>query len=1165
MDGQLPRDGASGAPAAQPLGAESSALHKALAAQARAQGDVLVEVDGHNHLTGWASDGIAEVAIGPITAGLGLEDAFPAPLAAACRAVLAGHSVPATFDNRPDGEEWFQITEIPIEGLTSRLLSFRNCSALMEEQARVGRRDALLKDLFDLSPVGVLLLNYKTAQVLEANETLLRLGGWAREDIVGLPVDALLSADVTGDIDLAVADMKAKGQFGPIEKLFRRPDGSLFETIVKGLKVGLPGNRRVWVLVEDVSQIRAHMAELRLARDQALRSRAELQVAVEALPHGFVMFDAEDRIVLTNSQMRMIYPELTEQMLVGRSYEEVMRYGLRAGAFPAAIGREEAYAKAILAARKDAYFEGLGQTSQGRTLRLIERRMPDGGRVGLRIDVTQELEVQEHLTQVIEGAQVGTWEWDLRTHVMQINERWAAMLGYRLEELVPLDGHRIMTLMHPEDVPKIRKIMAAILGKQQDFVDHVFRMRHAEGHWVWIETRGKVSRIAPDGGLLTMSGVHIDVTAMKDVELRLAGIIRGAEAGTWEFDLRSNLNRINERWAEMLGYTRAELEPLTVDRWQSMLHPDDLAHILATEKQAFLEKSWSYAYELRLRHKLGHWMWIQSRGQVTEWDANGHPVAMSGVHLDISERKRLEGALEEERDFLSTMMETSVSGIMAVDAEARIIFMNREIQSIFEVPNDLLLGQICDPLALRISDHAGQSMTLAQMPCRLAQTSGTTLRDVRLRIGMADGREKVVSVNAAPLPDPNGLARVVCTITDITTAAEAEDRLRDATLRAEAANQAKSQFLANVSHELRTPLNGILGMADLMAHPQPGDDPTDMLRTIRESGAHLLSIVNDILDLAKIESGKLTLDCGPVALPDLAARVDAMHRVPAKAKGVRLWVQLDEALCAPRLGDAKRVLQVLHNLVGNAIKFTRQGEVSLTFSSQGQGGIKITVADTGIGMTAEQSANVWEEFTQADGSITRRFGGTGLGLPIVRRLVALMGGEITLDSTAGVGTKVIVTLPLSALEQSLVSSEPVPREPPDARKQLAGLRALVAEDNATNRMILGAMLSRLGIEAVMVEDGDEVAGVWGPGAFDVVLLDISMPRKDGISALQDLQDLARHLGAELPPAIAVTANAMTHHVDAYHQAGFAAVISKPVRLGALADVIGQLCKPQNTP
>lgn len=1139
-------------------------MHRVLAAQARAQGDVLVELDGHGRLTGWASDGVADVAIGPITAGLGLEDAFAAPLAAACRAVLAGHSVPATVTNRPDGDDWFQITEIPIEGLATRYLSFRNCRALIEAQARVGRRDALLKDLFDLFPVGVLLLNYKTARVLEANEALLRLGGWTREDIVGRTFDALLSTDVEEDIERAIADMKETGQFGPIEKAFRRPDGSQFETIIRGLKVGRPGDRRVWVLVEDVSKTRAHMAELRFARDQALRSRAELHVAVEALPHGFIMLDADDRIILTNDQMRKIYPELTDQMVIGRSYEEVMRDGLRLGAFAGAIGREDEYAQAIRAGRKEPYFEYLGQTSQGRIMRMIERQTPDGGRVGLRIDVTQELAVQQHLTQVIEGAQVGTWEWDLQTQIVQINERWAAMLGFVIADVVPLDGRKFMTLVHPEDVPKMTETMTAILGGHQDYIDQVFRMRHADGHWVWIETRGRVSRRAAGGGFLTISGVHIDVSAMKEAELRLAGIIRAAEAGTWEYDLPSKLVRINERWAEMLGYSRAELEPLSHEQWHAMLLPADLAHIRATQQQAFAQGIWNFSYELRLRHRLGHWMWIQSRGQVTEWDSDGRPAAMSGVHLDISERKRLEGALEDERDFLSTLMETSVSGIMAVNSESRIIFLNREVQSIFEVPNDVLLGQICDPLVLRISDHAGQSMTLAQMPCHLVQISGKTLRDVRLRIAMADGREKVVSVNAAPLPDPSGMARVVCTITDITAAAKAEDRLRDASLRAEAANNAKSQFLANVSHELRTPLNGILGMVDLMAHPQSGDDQTDMLRTIRESGAHLLSIVNDILDLAKIESGKLTLDCGPVALPDLAARVDAMHRVPAMAKGVRLQVRLDEGLATPRLGDARRVLQVLHNLVGNAIKFTRQGDVCLAFSSLGHEGIEITVSDTGIGMTAEQSTNVWEEFTQADGSITRRFGGTGLGLPIVRRLVALMGGEITLDSTAGVGTKVIVTLPLTLVEQPLAPSLLPPHEPPEAPFPLAGLRALVAEDNATNRMILNAMLSRLGIKATMVEDGDEVASVWRPGAFDVILLDISMPRKDGISALQDLRTRARHLGADLAPAIAVTANAMTHHIDTYLQSGFAAVVSKPVRLGALEDVIGQVCRPRKT-
>lgn len=1130
----------------------------ALGAQADALGDIVIECDDAGRLTGWASCGIAALVAGPVPPGADPADLLPAPLGAVCGAVLAGQALPGATISLEDRPEHFQITEIPLPGQGRRYLSLRPVTGMVALKERLTRREGLLKDLFDLSPVGVLLLNYKTAEVLEVNQTILRIGAWTRQDVIGQHLEKILPCDQWASLGNGITELKETGQCGPLEVKLRRPDGSLFEAVLRGLKVGPEGNRRVWVLVEDVSSARAHLRDLHSARDEALRRREELQLAVEALPHGFVMFDAEDRVTLLNRQMHKIYPELSDIMTIGRRYEDVLRHAVAAGAILHGSAGDQQYIDGLLAQRKVDYFEHLVQTSAGRLVRSVERRMPDGGRVGLRIDVTDELAAQQHLSQVIEGARVGTWELDLQTLVMQVNDRWADMLGLRLADVSPIDSEILMHLVHPDDRDRVILALSGVVRQQRETVDLVFRMRHAQGHWVWIETRGKVSRKRHDGQFLTMAGVHIDVSAMKMAELRLAGIIHGAEAGIWEFDRRANLNRVNDRWAEMLGYTKAELEPLTTERWQAMLHPEDLSHILAMEAASFAKGIWIYSYELRVRHKLGHWVWIQSRGQVTDWEVDGQPAAMSGVHLDISARKRLEIALKAERDFLATLMETSVSGILAVDEESRIIFANREVEAIFEVPTSALLGQLCDPVVLGIKNSEGQPITCDQMPCRLALNTGQIQHDIRLRLASPGGGEKVVSVNAAPLPEQEGRACVMCTITDITKAAEAEDRLREATQRAEATSQAKSQFLANISHELRTPLNGILGMADLMLAERPDEVQMGMLRTIRESGAHLLSVVNDILDLAKVESGKLTLDCGPMALTDLAARVDAMHRVTAMAKGVRLAVSLQDGLASMRFGDAKRVLQVLHNLVGNAIKFTHQGEVSLIFAARGRDQVAITVTDSGIGMSPEQSASVWEEFTQADGSITRRFGGTGLGLPIVRRLVDLMQGEITLDSTEGVGTRVSLILPLPMAETRDSPPPPPLYDLLTATAQFPGLRALVAEDNATNRVILRAMLARLGIQAIMVEDGDEVLPTWAAQAPDLMLLDISMPRKDGVSALQDVLQHAAEQGHTVPPAIAVTANAMTHHVEDYLRAGFAAVVSKPVSLEDLAKVITQL-------
>jgi CheY-like chemotaxis protein/two-component sensor histidine kinase len=363
--------------------------------------------------------------------------------------------------------------------------------------------------------------------------------------------------------------------------------------------------------------------------------------------------------------------------------------------------------------------------------------------------------------------------------------------------------------------------------------------------------------------------------------------------------------------------------------------------------------------------------------------------------------------------------------------------------------------------------------------------------------------------------------------------------------KAEAGSRAKSQFLATMSHEIRTPLNGVLGMAEMLGQTLNQPDQVAMVDTIRQSGELLLTILNDVLDLAKIESGRLVLEQRIFAPVELAERAIALQG--AQAPGLSLTVAGDRT--ALRRGDDLRLMQVLHNLVGNAVKFTEHGGVQVTVDCDDPARLKIAVRDTGIGMTPGQLAHVFDDFTQADGSITRRFGGTGLGLTIVRRLVTAMDGVVHVRSTLGEGTEFLLDLPLPAGVPDVVV--PVPKV---MASNLNGLRALVAEDNATNRLILGAMLKGLGMSATMAVDGMDAVEKWRAGAFDVLLLDISMPRKDGVTALGDIRAMA---GGGMPPALAVTANAMAHDLDAYLAAGFNACVSKPIRQDKLAAAIAE--------
>ena len=394
--------------------------------------------------------------------------------------------------------------------------------------------------------------------------------------------------------------------------------------------------------------------------------------------------------------------------------------------------------------------------------------------------------------------------------------------------------------------------------------------------------------------------------------------------------------------------------------------------------------------------------------------------------------------------------------------------------------------------------------------------------------------------------------------------------LRAERQRAEAASRTKSEFLANMSHEVRTPLNGILGMAQLLEDRIRGPTEREMLAVVRQSGEDLLHVLNDILDLSKVEAGRLDLDPVPFRPAELIERIERLYRLRAEDKKLTLEVRQSPALERLVLGDANRILQVLHNLMGNALKFTERGRVDLLAdwrdSGPAEGGgpargwLELTIADTGIGMSPEQQDKVFEDFVQADGSITRRYGGTGLGLSLSRRLVGLMGGTIRVESQLGIGTRFTVRLPMAQVAAAEIPQPPAsdPSAAPAAPSPtLDGLRLLLAEDNATNRRVVEAMLAGTGALLRMVPDGRAAveAVLAAEPQFDLLLMDVSMPELDGPGALRRIRQALAEAGRPVPPALVLTANAMTHQIADYLADGFVAHLAKPVRRADLVAMI----------
>ncbi|ALL14544.1 hybrid sensor histidine kinase/response regulator [Caulobacter henricii] len=367
--------------------------------------------------------------------------------------------------------------------------------------------------------------------------------------------------------------------------------------------------------------------------------------------------------------------------------------------------------------------------------------------------------------------------------------------------------------------------------------------------------------------------------------------------------------------------------------------------------------------------------------------------------------------------------------------------------------------------------------------------------------------------------------------------------------QANAANVLKSHFLANMSHEIRTPLNGVLTMAEVMAMDELKPAQRERLAVIRDSGGLLLTVLNDVLDLSKIEAGRLDLAAEDFDLAALAVALRDSFAGEARDKGLAFEVAVAAEAQGIWRGDVDRLRQILGNLISNALKFTPSGAVAVRFASAEDGsGLRIDVADTGIGIPSEIQPRLFDKFVQADSSMTRKFGGSGLGLAICRELTGLMGGSIAVQSREGQGSTFTVVLAIPRGEARGLAPEPVQPAMPTTQTRP---RVLAADDNPTNRKVIAAVLAPLGAEVELVADGAACVEAWKRGEHDIILMDIHMPIMDGVEAATAIRDLERAEGRARTPIVAVTANALAHQVEGYLAAGMDGHVSKPIEVTKL--------------
>ena len=630
----------------------------------------------------------------------------------------------------------------------------------------------------------------------------------------------------------------------------------------------------------------------------------------------------------------------------------------------------------------------------------------------------------------------------------------------------------------------------------------------------------------------------------------LVRIVQGTGAGTWEVDLVTGQDRINALYAEMLGYSQEAMERKIDGDFLNIVHPEDRNHVMQAWSAHLRGVTKEYEAEFRVQHSDQHWVWILSRGRIGVVDAQGKPLNVSGIHLDISTRHNaIEMAHRAVHDMENTL-NALPSRVVYWDKNLNYRFSNTAFKRRFSYDGGGLEGKhMRDILGERLYQENVEILRDVDQGCEVELERSNQLADgswehyfIRYKPDFLDGKVQ-------------GYYIFVFDITEMKKVQEQLEQvnieLQERTQQAESASVSKSAFLASMSHEIRTPMHAILGMHALIQKTSLTPKQLDYLRKSERAAKSLLGLLNDLLDFSKVEAGKMVLDPVPFRTDDLLDELSVIFSSYVGNKPVEVLLDIGTGLPEVMLGDALRLKQVLINLGGNAIKFTESGTVVIKAhwrqGPQGRSLLAVSVTDSGIGIAPENQQHIFEGFSQAEASTSRRFGGTGLGLAISKSLVEMMGGQIRLDSVLGQGSTFSFELDMPVVE-------PVPQHlQKDARKALRAMRVLVIDDTRLSGELLriaGRSLSWVVDVALSGADGiQRMLDALQPGQlpYELILVDWQMPEMDGWETARQIR--ACTAGTEYAPKLVmVSANGremVSHRTDA-EQAMLDAFLTKPV-------------------
>ncbi|MBP9882412.1 MAG: PAS domain S-box protein [Chitinophagales bacterium] len=878
--------------------------------------------------------------------------------------------------------------------LTGYILSLNDITSGKQQLTDLTRNDERLLFLLEASSEGMLI--HEKGFITDVNNAVLNMFGYTKEEVIGKSIFDFAPKKEHAQM----ADTILNNTQGTVIREVYNKKRQVHFIEFSGKTIHYQGKDVRVVLLKDVTELRGQRIE-----------EERLVSIIEASPFIVAMIDRKGLRYMNQAGRQLLgygqhedLSRLSLKNLISKSTEELI---LKV-ALPAAV-KEGSWKGRSTFKAKDGHEVPVSQ--------IIIVHVDENNEVDFYSTIAEDITERQlaEQTLLLSRERLKYFMEESREaiiihkngSIIDFNNSAQKMFGYAGEELKGFDMVKLYdTTLQKEYKDKLilkESFLMELTGVKKDGIK--FDMEVYSRSHIY---QGKDVRVV---GIIDITARKTVERALKSSEVRLNAAIEGTQVGIWDWNLITNKVTFNESWRKLFDYS-IDATPQYIDDWQKTIHPDDLPVLLFKLRRHLYGETPMFQYIYRAKHNEGHYVVIEAKGKLVR---NEHkmPVSIVGTAVDITERQQMEDVIRKSQAQLTALIENREESIWSIDTNNRILSFNKTIANGFKEYYNVTMKH-----GALITDGFPKDVAKVWLKRYQRSLKGESYSIVDQF--QAGNRPFFIEFSLNPIHVEDGSIIGVSVLgRNITQQKKFERSLEQAKEAAEAANRTKSQFLANMSHEIRTPMNGIIGFTDLLLQSKLTPRQHEYLDIVRYSADSLLTLINDLLDISKIESGKLELVNSPFNLPGLVKEIVRSFKVKAEEQKLKMVLKIDKAIPAVVIGDEMRFRQIMVNLIGNAVKFSKDGIITVNSKLMERKLDKLVVytevIDHGIGIEKAQQLIIFEPFKQIDTLHTRKFGGTGLGLSIARKLINMMGGEIHVDSEPGKGSRfyftIVVTLP----------------------------------------------------------------------------------------------------------------------------------------------------------